>query len=376
MHFIYLDSPHLSLHLGALRAIIECIWWQRQVLSVARKLDAEVDLDIVHHVTWGSLHVGSQLWRLRKPFVFGPIGGGQVAESGFGRYLKGGRMLEALRTLIVRHFTGVLFSARNTVSHSSLVLVTNSETGEWARRLGATRVEFLLDVGMPRSMLSDEERKIATAGSLKVLWVGRLLPRKAVLLALEALSKIDKSVKVSCTILGDGPQGRYLADWIKKLDLADRVVWRGQVGWDAVIKAYSEHDVFLFTSLRDSCGAQLIEAMARGVPIVTLDHHGAHVAVPVGAGIKVPVTTPEQTCLQVARALERLANEPETAARMGNAGRRCADEHTWDRKAARASKLYPSILPLFVAPGESGSRLGLRPAEIVVRLGKDMHDDE
>jgi glycosyltransferase involved in cell wall biosynthesis len=351
LHFIYVDSLHLSLRFGALRPIIECIWWQRQVLPVAKKLAAEVDLDIVHHVTWGSLHVGSHLWRLGKPFVFGPIGGGQVAESGFGRYLKGGSLLESLRTLVVRHFTGLLFSARSTVSHSDLVLVTNSETGEWARRLGATRVEFMLDVGMPRSMLSDERRQVKPAGTLKVLWVGRLLPRKAILLGLEALARIDKRLAISCTILGDGPQGRYLADWIRQLGLGERVTWRGQVGWDEVLQAFSEHDVFLFTSLRDSCGAQLIEAMARGVPIVTLDHHGAHVAVPAEAGVKVPVTTPEQTCSEVSRALERLANEPELVTRMGKAGRQCAEEHTWDRKIARAARMYPSLLSALPRPG-------------------------
>jgi glycosyltransferase involved in cell wall biosynthesis len=36
--------------------------------------------------------------------------------------------------------------------------------------------------------------------------------------------------------------------------------------------AYLDLDVFLFTSLRDSCGSQLLEAMARGAAIVTLDH--------------------------------------------------------------------------------------------------------
>ena len=347
LHFVYVDSPHLSLRFGALRPILECIPWQLSALAAARKICAENDIQIVHHITWGSLHVGSKLWKLRKPFVFGPVGGGQVAPRGFRRYLQGGWILETLRSFIVRYFTGVLFSAKSTVSHSDLVLAVNPDTHEWAQRLGGSHVEFMLDTGIPRSMLAAAERPPKPARVLKVLWVGRLVPRKALLLALEALAQVDKTIDITCTILGDGPQGRFLPGWIEQLGLGDRVEWRGQVAWEEVMRAYSDHDVFLFTSLRDTCGTQLVEAMAKGLAMVTLDHHGAHVAVPVEAGIKVPVSTPELVSAEIARALERLAKEPETVDCMGNAARRCAESHTWDRKAARVSDAYRSAIATF-----------------------------
>jgi len=344
LHVVYVDSPHLSLRFGAIRPILECIPWQWRALAAARKICAENNIDIVHHVTWGSIHVGSKLWKLRKPFVFGPVGGGQIAQWRFRRYLRGGSYLEMLRSFIVRYLTGTAFSARSTVSHSSLVLVVNTETEQWARRLAAPRVEVMLDIGVPRSMLADAEKPQQRARPLKVLWVGRLVPRKAPLLALEALAKVDRSVDINCTILGDGPQGRYLRGWIQRLQLADRVNWLGQVQWEEVMRAYADHDVFLFTSLRDTGGTQLVEAMANGLPIITLDHHGAHVAVPADAGMKIPVTTPETTVAAIATALERLAREPATIARMGRAARRCANALTWDRKAARMSELYRSVI--------------------------------
>ena len=58
------------------------ILWHNSVLKTARGMTE--DIDIVHHVTWGSIKGGSRLWRLQKPFVFGPIGGGQVTPPGFG----------------------------------------------------------------------------------------------------------------------------------------------------------------------------------------------------------------------------------------------------------------------------------------------------
>jgi glycosyltransferase involved in cell wall biosynthesis len=351
LHFIYVDSPHFSLRFGAIRPILECLPWQRSAFAAARELCAANRIDVVHHVTWSSIHVGSKLWKLRKPFVFGPVGGGQTAGLRFRRYLRGGWHLELLRSLIVRYFTGVLFNARSTVSHADLVLVANPETHRWASRLGARRVEYMLDTGIPASMLVDRAKPETPVGALRILWVGRLVPRKALLLALEALSKVDPTINVSCTILGDGPQGRYVRDWIRQLKLSDRVTWLGQLGWEAAMRVYDDHDVMLFTSLRDTGGTQLIEAMGKGLPIVTLDHHGAHVAVPPEAGIKIAVTTPERTVEDIARALERLAREPETVRRMAQAARQCASTHTWDRKATEAVRRYSPIVAAF--PGNN-----------------------
>ena len=42
--------------------------------------------DVAHHVTYGGLHLGSMLWRLPIPLVYGPVGGGQTAPASYWRY--------------------------------------------------------------------------------------------------------------------------------------------------------------------------------------------------------------------------------------------------------------------------------------------------
>jgi hypothetical protein len=115
-------------------AIVDALFWRHRVLKAARDLNSKVEFDVVHHVSWSSLHVGSQLWKLGRPFVFGPIGGGQLAPGGFGHYLRGGWSEEFIRFLVVRYFTGTLLYAKSTVAHADLVLVANYETREWAER--------------------------------------------------------------------------------------------------------------------------------------------------------------------------------------------------------------------------------------------------
>jgi glycosyltransferase involved in cell wall biosynthesis len=171
-----------------------------------------------------------------------------------------------------------------------------------------------------------------------------LLPRKGLLLALEALARVEPNLKIHCTILGEGEQGRYLRKWIDTLGLSDRIDWRGQVPWSEAIAAFRNHDVFLFTTLRETEGVQLLEAMAGGAAIVTLDHHGPHMAVPDSAGLKVPVTTPQETVAALAHALERLAREPDTVEAMSLAGMKWAAENTWERKVAKAIEYYPAVI--------------------------------
>ncbi|MCC6948877.1 MAG: glycosyltransferase [Bradyrhizobiaceae bacterium] len=344
LHFVYLGRPFVPAFTEPFRVQLQNMRWQRQALSIARDLDKKVDFDLVQHISFSSLQVGSQLWRLGKPFVFGPIGGGQTAPRGFRRHLRGGWIAELLRSFVVRYFTGTLFAARSTVANSDLVLVVNEETRDWVERLGARRVEHMVSYGISGSLLANpSERCRHDVNCLKILWVGRLLPRKGVLLALEALARIDPSTNFHCTILGDGEQGRYLPEWIKGLGLTDRVEWRGQVPWQEAIKAYRTHDVFVYSSLRDSEGLQLLEAMAGGAAVLTLDHHGSRLAVPDSAGIKVPVGSPEETAASLAGALERLAREPETLKAMSISGMKWAAENTWEKKVARAIERYKTL---------------------------------
>jgi glycosyltransferase involved in cell wall biosynthesis len=80
---------------------------------------------------------------------------------------------------------------------------------------------------------------------------------------------------------------------------------------------YRSADVFIFTSLRDSFGAQVLEAMGAGLPVVTLDHQGVGTFVPEKAAFKVPVKNPEETVAGLVEAIRTLMVSPELRAKMG-----------------------------------------------------------
>lgn len=227
--------------------------------------------------------------------------------------------------------------------HTSLFLATNRDTALLAEQIGATKVELFLDSGLPLNYYPERLPERRYTAPLRLIWVGKLIPLKGLNLALEALSK----VKIPCklTVVGDGPQGREVRKWILEKGLEGKVKWIGAVPWVQVRSAYQEHDVLLFTSLRDSFGVQLLEAMSQGLPIITLDHHGARAFVPKKASIKVPVSDAEGTANALARAIETFYGLPVSAKEaMAEAAFAFSQQHSWPRKAEQMVKYYEKVL--------------------------------
>jgi glycosyltransferase involved in cell wall biosynthesis len=126
----------------------------------------------------------------------------------------------------------------------------------------------------------------------------------------------------------------------------------GKIPWESMTALFGRADIFLFTSLQDSSGAAVFEAMADGLPIVTLDHQGVRAFVPPEAGIRVPVTTPTDTIASLADGLRRLGQSWEVRVKMGDAAWTYARSQTWERRAAQIVSLEAAAsgLPLIVTP--------------------------
>ncbi|WP_426491041.1 glycosyltransferase family 4 protein [Hymenobacter sp. 102] len=347
LQFLFVDVPAWVqfLHRWQFGVYLHYGVWQYRAWRAARQLSQSVEFDYVHHATYGSLQMGSWMWRLGKPLVFGPVGGGQRAPAAFRRFIPDWFKSETMRNVIGWLLVTFDPNVRQTLRHASVVLATNSETATLARRLGARRVELFLDSGLPEDFFPPAYPPRPATPELRLLWLGRLFPRKGLYLILEALSQVDPRIPFHLTIIGDGPLRDSLPAQIARYGLQNRVTWRGAVPWQQVRAAYQTHDAFLFGSLRDSFASQFLEAMATGLPIITLDHQGAHDFIPATAACKVPVTTPEATAQALARAVEHYYRQPAERVAAGQAGFAFAATHTWALRARRLQALLRRILP-------------------------------
>ncbi len=280
--------------------------WQAMALRAARRLTPTRKFDLVHHVTYGTFQVPTQLWRLGFPTIFGPVGGGQTAPDALLPYFGSAQKKERLRSIA----TSLLpYSPvhRASLKRISRVLATNRETLDLARRCGAPHVEFSFDSGLPESFFADRLRTPADFdGPLRMLWVGRILPRKGMAFALDVLRYVTCTYHL--TIVGDaeGPTGSLSAR-IHSCGLGDKVANLGRLAWQQTRDYYLRSHCLLFTSLRESMGTQILEAAACGLPVMSLDLFGAREFITDQTGIRVPATTPEATARAFAAAIDCFA---------------------------------------------------------------------
>jgi glycosyltransferase involved in cell wall biosynthesis len=318
--------------------------WQWLAVRVARALHRNRRFHLVHHVTYTSIHVPTQLWRLGVPTVFGPVGGGQTAPSRMLSYFGSSRASEVRRTLLTK---ALRFSPlhRRWLGKMSAIYAANSDTLALVNKLGRSDASLEFDVGVSKEYLAQEPRAFATKSSpVRLLWVARMLPRKALPLALDALAQVRHASTL--TVVGNGLSQEQVQRMIAERGLSGRVHWSGRrLTFDEVRTAYMEHDALLFTSMRETCGVQLLEAMALGLPVITLDLHGARDMVPVDAGIKVPVSSPDEVVCNLARAVDRFALMSAAQKNaMSRASWEFARANTWTSRAARAEVLYEELV--------------------------------
>jgi glycosyltransferase involved in cell wall biosynthesis len=153
------------------------------------------------------------------------------------------------------------------------------------------------------------------------------------------MGKLKSFLDISLTIVGDGEMRGYLENDIEKRGLSN-VNYLGSVPFEKVKEIYASHNLFFFTSLRDSCPAQLFEAMAYGLPIVTLKLHGQDAIVNDSVGIKCNVIDPNQTVIELKNAILSLYNNRELLQVMSENAFEYAKKQTWKNQIKHVVENY------------------------------------
>jgi colanic acid/amylovoran biosynthesis glycosyltransferase len=152
--------------------------------------------------------------------------------------------------------------------------------------------QTLIALGIPREKLSvvrcgvsfdvrSVERPWQCHPTLHIGSIGRLVEKKGfdvLLRAVATLKKKDYSINVS--LAGEGPLKQDLMDLAKQLSISDRVDFIGAVAHSEVAAWMESLDVFVLACKKDRNGDMdgipvvLMEAMARGIPVISSDLSG------------------------------------------------------------------------------------------------------
>jgi glycosyltransferase involved in cell wall biosynthesis len=169
-----------------------------------------------------------------------------------------------------------------------------------------------------------------------LVYAGRLLRHKRVDLLLEAVAAMPERGRL-LTIFGDGPARAELEAAARRLNLGDRVEFRGFVlSSDEVWRSIAAARLAIQPSSREGFGLFPLEALAVGVPMLYCDAAESAVGELVRDGIEGRRCAPDARALAVC--LASMLADPE-AGRLAAAARARAAEYDWSRVAIAFEEL-------------------------------------
>lgn len=128
---------------------------------------------------------------------------------------------------------------------------------------------------------SFKKRKCPKDGQVNIISVCRLVEKKGIKYAIEAVAQVIKKYPHVCyTIVGDGPEHDSLAQLIEKLNMQDNIHLSGWKNQEEVVAMLDQSHIFILPSVTAHDGNEegipnaLKEAMAVGLPVIATWHAG------------------------------------------------------------------------------------------------------
>jgi glycosyltransferase involved in cell wall biosynthesis len=346
LHFRFVPRTPLQLALGRVPGLYYLAHnlWHRHAYRAALGLHAELSFDVVHQANRSGYREPGYLWRLDAPFVWGPVGGTQNYPWRFlcEASLKGGA-LEAIRNVLNRLQLYLSPRVRRAARRADAMLVANSTVRRELEAALRVKTRTLVETGLSQPARR-APRSPADGRPLRILWSGRIEPWKALSLLIKALAGLPDDARCELRILGQGTERRRCERLARRLGVEAHCTWLGWVPREEAMKQYDWADVFVFTSLRDTTGTVVCEALGAGLPIVCLDHQGVGDIVDASCGIKVAVTSPRQVVAGLRAALVKLAHNRAFCRALGEGALRRARQYEWSYLAERTVSVYTEVL--------------------------------
>lgn len=318
--------------------------WQWKAYLTAEKLHKKIKFDIAWNITMCSWRAPSFLWKLKIPFIWGPIGGGQQVPKGFNKVLGlKGSLQESFRNF-AQYISTHDPLVKQTIKNASTIIVANQLTKKLIPQRNWSKCINLLETAIDEDKISIIKQSNNSNNSLKILWVGNIIPIKGLPILLWALSKAQKQLKFHLKVIGDGSNIKRCKNIVIKNGISKYVDFLGKLPYDSVQRFYYWTDIFVFTSLRDTSGNVVLEAMSKGIPVILMDGGGPKEMVG-DAALTIPVDLGYQHAInELAKILIEISNNSYNLNKLSYKGiELIKTKYTWLKKGKVINQLLRNM---------------------------------
>lgn len=146
------------------------------------------------------------------------------------------------------------------------------EIAEICKQVWAKKEQFYIAEDLPRKVDETPIMKQKEIGSLNVVWISRIAPKKNLKTAIEILKNVTSNINF--TIYGPIHEQEYWDECkveLEKLPFNIKWQYKGNVESEQVVEELKLYHVFLFPTLGENYGHVIQEALSAGCPCILSD---------------------------------------------------------------------------------------------------------
>jgi len=245
-------------------------------------------------------------------------------------------------------------------NHVDHVITPSEASMKWLRRHSVTTPITVIPTGVSTGTMIDRAEARMNLGAAPderiLLYVGRIAQEKNLGTLFEAVSMaFREDPRLRLWLVGDGPFREDARAMVRALGIGDRVKFVGFVSREEVDPYYAAADLFVFTSVTETQGLVVQEAMAFGLPAIVATGGGAGANVTSGVNGFIVKNESED----VARHIKLLLDDERLYSQFSEAARESVRGYTTADMCDKVLDLYRQVIGERAILREQGVLTGL-----------------
>ncbi len=319
--------------------------WQKKAYRLAKQLDDREHFDIIHQLNMVGYREPGYLWKINKPFVWGPIGGTQNVPwhlfsvfNFYGKLFYGGRnIVNAIQKYFLKR---PRLAAKK---QPSTLIAATPDIQKDILKLWHKTSEIITEIGTDDGLdiqVNDRDKEAA----LKIVWSGQHTSGKALNILLKSLALLDRKINWQLDILGVGKETNSWKALANKLNISSNCKWHGWIPKNDALNIMEKGHILCITSLKDLTSTITLESISLGLPIICLDHCGFAYVVNESCGIKIKVGALKNIQNDFKDAIELLYKNENLRKQLALGALKRAKDFSWKVNIEKLNTIYLNLL--------------------------------
>lgn len=319
--------------------------WHKKAFPLAERICRENGIEIIHQIAPIEFRSIGKYYKIpNTKFVCGPLAGGQNVPKPLLSYTEKNRPLEKIRSLINGYYRFKIINSGK-LKKCDCILYANYETKQYLEPNEKRKV--IPETAINSNELADYSLIKRDDGKEKCtfLVVSRFTATKGYNLLFNAIKDIPSSLPYELKIIGYGELENEIKSLYQSNEaVAKKVEFLNRLPYRKMGELYRSADALIFPTLREATGSVILEAMANGLPVITMNRCGGKVICSPEYAYLFNAASKAGFANSLRFALLHCINNLDEVHEKGKKARAAAESFTFEKRIETYTKIYEDLL--------------------------------